>query len=448
MQTAPAAGDCIARGSTWAVASPPTIRPGMCRAGSVLVNIETVSGATRGQAEPRIDAAITAHASRRVGIGRPRDGWALLALTALLASCSPPPAPTEDVRPVRVITVQPAATRVVAELSGEVRPRVETRVGFQVGGRIVSRTAEVGQTVAAGTLLATLDATDLALGATAAAAQRDAARVDRDQQRADIARFEDLRRQGFISAAELERRRAALDAAESRYAQAEALGRASANQAEYATLRAPAAGVVTAIDAEAGQVVAAGQSVVRVARADDKEVAVSIPEGRLAQLRQIGEVAVTLSALSADPKGAAPALRGRVREIAPVADPATRTFAARIALRDAPAAVALGMSATVRFEAPLPQPIIAVPMTALLREGDATYVWKLDRSAGKVSRQRVEVAGVSGNDIVLAAGVAPGDALVSAGVHLLRDGQSVRVLDLALGPAPAGSGPQPATPGR
>jgi membrane fusion protein, multidrug efflux system len=149
-----------------------------------------------------------------------RCGWrrpallAVLASLAVLAGCSKPPPATEDVRPVRVMTVAPAATTIAAELSGEVRPRIESRVGFQVAGRITDRRVEVGQRVRAGQLLATLDAADYRLGAVAAQAQLTAAQVDRDQQRLDFKRFEELNRQGFISGAELERRRAQLDAAE------------------------------------------------------------------------------------------------------------------------------------------------------------------------------------------------------------------------------------------
>lgn len=392
------------------------------------------------------DAAFRALPTRQSPFAR---AIAVALAPIVLLACTQAPPPSEDIRPVRVMSVHPAQTSIVAELSGEVRPRVESRVGFQVSGRIVTRAVEVGQSVAEGAVLATLDAADLKLGATAATAALNAARVDRDQQRADFLRFEDLRRQGFISAADLERRKAALDAAESRYEQASAQAGVSGNQAAYTVLRAPTAGVVTAIDAEAGQVVAPGQSVVRLARSDDKEVAIAIPENRLALLRQIPQVTVTLWALG--PAGAAqpPApLHGRVREISPVADPATRTFPARIALTDAPPAAALGMSATVRFEAPLPQPILAVPMQALLREGDATYVWKLDRAAGTVARHPVQVATVSGNDLVLAGGVAPGDTLVTAGVHLLKDGQKVRVLDQPIGPPDAQGAPiaRPLTP--
>jgi RND family efflux transporter MFP subunit len=357
----------------------------------------------------------------------------LVFATALLAACSKPVPVTEDIRPVRVMTVAPAATSVAAELSGEVRPRIESRVGFQVAGRITDRKVEVGQRVREGQVLATLDASDYQLNAAAARAQLTAAQVNRDQQRADFKRFEELHRQGFISGADLDRRRATLDAAEASYASAAAQANVVGNQAGYAALRAPEAGVITSVDAEVGQVVAAGQSVVRIAQTGEKEVVVALPESRLQTLRQIPEVSVRLWAGSA-------ALRGRVREIAPLADAATRTYPARITLIDPPADVALGMTATVRFEAPLPQPVITVPMQALLRDGERTYVWKLDRGAGTVRREAVQVATVSGNDLVLAGGVQPGDVLVTAGVHLLKEGQKVRVLD-----APADTPGGPAT---
>ncbi len=355
------------------------------------------------------------------------QSWVLVVALAAIAACSPPPPAGEDVRPVRVMIVNPLVAPTAAELAGEVRPRIETRMGFQVAGRIARRLVDVGQTVRIGQTLATLDPADYQLGLTAARAQVAAAQVDRDQQRLDYKRFEELSRQGFISGADLERRKASLDAAEARYAQAAAQADVSGNQAAYSTLHATVAGVVTAIDAEAGQVVTAGQSVVRVARTDEKEVAVAIPEGQLDVLRRIGDVRVRLWAGDRE-------LRGKVREIAPVADPATRTYAARITLIDPPATVALGMSATVTFVAPAITGVISVPLQALFKDGDATYVWLVDRAALTVSRSAVKLVNVSGNDVVLASGVAPGDTVVTAGVHLLKQGQKVKLLD-----APAAS---------
>lgn len=366
-------------------------------------------------------------------MARFRPASALLAALAaplLLVACSKAPPAREELRPVRTLTVAPARTSIAAEFAGEVRPRVESRVGFQVAGRLTSRTAEVGQRVRRGQALATLDAADYELGAAAARAQLVAAQVERDQQRADFKRFADLHLQGFISGAELDRRKAALDAAEARYRAAGAQASVSGNQAAYAVLSAPAAGVVTAVEAEVGQVVASGQTVVRIAPTDDKEVAIGIPESRLAALRRIPEVRVGLWAGEGE-------LRGRVREIAPVADPATRTYPARISLVDPPAAVALGMTATVRFEVPLPQPILTLPLQALLREGDATYVWLFDAASSTVKKSRIEIADVAGNEVVVRSGVAPGSTVVTAGVHLLKEGQKVRRLEAEDVPAPA-----------
>lgn len=363
----------------------------------------------------------------------------VLALAALLAACSKPAPVAEQPRPVRAILVAPAKTTALAELAGEVRPRVESRLGFQVAGRITGRAAEVGQRVRRDQALATVDAADYRLGASAAKAQLAAAQVDRDQQRIDFKRFRELNQQGFISGADLERRKAQLDAAEARYDAAAAQADVSANQAAYAVLRAPADGVVTAVEAEVGQVVASGQSVVRIAQTDEKEVVVAIPENRLEALRRIPEVRVTLWAGDGE-------LRGHVREIAPVADPATRTYAARITLIDAPPTVALGMTATVRFEAPLPAPILALPLQSLLRDQGATYVWLLDPASMTVTKSRVEIAQVSGNEVVISGGVAPGATVVTAGVHLLKEGQKVRLLDD--GPIPAAAPtpmPQPRT---
>ena len=343
-------------------------------------------------------------------------------VVAALTGCARPQPTGEDVRPVRAVTVSPQLAATAAELAGEVRPRIEARVGFQVAGRIARRLVEVGQTVQAGQVLATLDPSDYQLGLAAARAQVSAAQVDRDQQRIDYKRFEELSRQGFISGADLERRKANLDAAEARYSQAAAQADVSGNQAAYSTLRAPAPGVVTGLDAEAGQVVTAGQSVVRIARTEEREVAVSIPEGQLETLRRITDVRVRLWASDQT-------LHGRVREIAPMADPSTRTYPARVTLVDAPSSVALGMSATVLFDTPLASSVIALPLQALFKDGDSTFVWVLDRREMTVRRSPITLANVAGNDVVVASGVAPGDTVVTAGVHLLKPGQKVKLLD-------------------
>jgi multidrug efflux system membrane fusion protein len=350
----------------------------------------------------------------------PRLPVAILVVVAI-AGCSRPSAPMEDVRPVRTLTIAPQSTSAVAEFSGEVRPRVETRAGFQVGGRMTGRLVEIGQSVRKGQVLATIDPQDYRLAAEASEAARTSAQVDRDQQRADYKRFEDLQAKGFISQAELDRRKASLDAAEARYAQTVANARVTGNQAEYAVLRAPHDAVVTAVDAEVGQVVGAGQSVVRLARADEKEVLVGIPEQQLVTLRGATEITVRLWS---DPTP----IRGKLRELSPVADPATRTFPARITLMAPPAAVALGMTASVVFAIPLSKPVIAVPLQALVLEAGATHAWRFDPASGTVRRTRITIGNVAGNDVVVTAGLQAGDIIVTAGAHQLKEGQKVKLL--------------------
>src|SRR5512137_2569540 len=359
----------------------------------------------------------------------------MAALSAVLgiAACSKEPVPAEDVRPVRTLTVSPRSTSATVDFAGEVRPRVETRAGFQVAGRMTQRFVEVGQLVRQGQPLATIDPQDYRLVAEASEAARTSAQVDRDQQRADYKRFEDLQAKGFISQAELDRRKASLDAAEARYAQSVANARVTGNQAGYATLRAPHDAVVIAIDAEVGQVVAAGQSVIRLAQTGDKEVLIGIPEQQLAALKGATGISVRLWS------GGAP-IKGRLRELSPVADPATRTFPARISLVDPPAAVALGMTATVSFAIPLPQPVITVPLQALVVEAGATHAWRYDAATGTVQRTRVRVGNVAGNEVVVTEGLNAGDVVVTAGAHQLKEGQKVKLLSEVGSPAePAGT---------
>jgi len=345
----------------------------------------------------------------------------LVSALGLLAACGKPAAVSDDVRPVRVIAVQTSANHAVAEFSGEVRPRIETRAGFQVGGRITKRMVEIGQTVKSGQPLATVDPQDYRLNEQSAQAALAAAAVDRNQQRADYKRFEELQAKGFISAADLERRKATLDGAEARYLQTEASARATANQSDYAVLRAPHDAVVIAIDAEVGQVVAAGQSIVRLAGNNEKEVAIAIPEQQLQLLRAAREVQVRLWS-GGDP------IKGTLRELSPVADSATRTFPARIALVNPPASVALGMTATVIFEVPSSGSDLVLPTQTLWLEGGKTHVWIFDPASATVRRTVVEVGNVAGNDVLVRQGVKAGDLVVSAGVHQLKDGQKVKRL--------------------
>ncbi|GAA5234681.1 efflux RND transporter periplasmic adaptor subunit [Verticiella sediminum] len=365
-----------------------------------------------------------------------RGVWALAAVAVLLSGCERNAAVAEiPPRPVRTLVLAEQAVDVVGVFPGEVRPRVESRLAFQIGGRLVERLVQAGDTVAAGQPLARVDPQDLELAAAAARAELAAAEVESRRTGADLTRYGKLRESGFISAAELDQRKAAHDAAQARVAQARAGLRTRANQAEYAILRSDAAGVVTGVDAEVGQVVSAGQSIVRVARDEGKEIAFQIPEGRLERVRGAGAGRVELWS-------GGPVLQARLREVSASADPATRAFPARAALVDAPPSVHYGMTATIRFSSPLAQSLVRAPLSALIRDGGQEAVWLLDPASLTVSRRPVQVLTMTDADVVLGPGLPPGAEIVTAGVHMLQEGQQVRRL---AGAAPAAAGPVQAT---
>jgi membrane fusion protein, multidrug efflux system len=352
----------------------------------------------------------------------------LLSTTLLLWGCSRPEAPAEPIRAVKLTVVSTSGVTARQEMAGEVRARVETRLGFRVGGKLVQRPAEVGQRVKVGQVLAQLDANDLALASEAAKAQVASAQTQRDLAAADLKRFTDLKAKGFVSGAEIERRQANLDAAESSLKQARAQSAVQVNQAGYARLLADADGVVVAVDAEVGQVVGAGSPVVRIARDGARDVVFAVPEGQVAQVRAGLPAQVRLWAAG----GAAPdaLLNGEVREVAASADPLTRTFQVKVAL-PTDATVSLGATAYVSFAQAQTAgaEMIKLPTSALMR-GNSTdeahsAVWVFDAASGTVQPRPVEVAGVDGNDVVIAAGLKPGEEVVTAGVHVLSPGQKV-----------------------
>lgn len=351
-----------------------------------------------------------------------------------LGACQKPVEQAPDIRPVRVMTVAPVSVANAFEYAGEVRPRVEARLGFRVPGKLISRSVDVGAVVTRGQVLATLDPRDLQLAQDAARAQLAAARVDASLATADLRRTTDLRSKGFISEAELERRQSAANAARARLEQAEALASQQGNQTGYAALTADVAGVVTAIEAEVGQVVAAGQAVIRVAPDGPREVAFAIPEDKVEAVRRIKTVEVRTWAMPAR------ALTARVREIAPLADPATRTFAARVTLDKTPADVLLGMTATVRFIGTTGPARLTVPLVAVVRNQEQSSVWVLDAATSTVNLSNVSLGTTVGNDVVITQGLQAGQLVVTAGVHKLQPGQKVaRLPDGAVGSAPAAS---------
>ena len=349
----------------------------------------------------------------------------LTVLAALLAACSKP-APTEEpVRAVKVMTVGVNTFSSGYEFAGEVRAQVESRLGFRVGGKIIKRQAELGQRVKAGQVLAQLDPQDYKLAVEAARAQLQAAATNRDLAAADYKRYAALKEQNFISGAELERRETTLKAAQAQVDQAQSQLNVQGNQANYAVLVADVAGVVTAIEAEPGQVVAAGTPVVRIAADGPRDVVFSVPEDKVSGIK-LG-MPVKVRGWAQDALMASTV--AKVREVSASADPATRTYQVKLAL-DGKTSPPLGATMYV-----LPEglggvqglQVIKLPTTALRQEGQASAVWLVDKASMTVKSQAVQIATADGNEAVIAAGLQPGMLVVSAGVHVLTPGQKVSI---------------------
>jgi multidrug efflux system membrane fusion protein len=351
-------------------------------------------------------------------------------IAALLAGCSKPPPPPEPVRSVKLLTVATGAYGSGVEYAGEVRARVESRLGFRVAGKIVRRQVELGQTVRVGQVLAELDARDLRLAADAARAQVAAATTNRDLAQADLKRYQELRAQSFISGAELERRDASYKAAQAQLDQAQAQLAAQGNQAGYARLVADVAGVVTGIEAEPGQVVSAGQPVVRVAQSGVRDVVFAVPEDRVDAV-EVG------SAVQVRPWNSDTEIPGRIREVAASADAATRTFQVKVALETkTPPPLGTTVSVVPRSLGHVGVPVIKLPSSALKRDSaGVTAVWVLDAATMTVKSVPVQVASADGNEVVIASGLQPGMQVVAAGVHVLSPGQKVTIYKPRVGPA-------------
>ena len=353
---------------------------------------------------------------------QPRPGLFWVCVAALwVAGCSRPEPPPEPVRAVKLLTVGVVPLSAQLEYAGEVRARSELRLGFRVGGKIAQRQAELGERVRAGQVLAQLDPQDYRLAAQAAQAQVSAAQTQRDLAAADFKRYAALKAQNFISGAELERREASVKSAQAQLDQARAQASSQGNQTGYTQLTAPAAGVVTGVEAEPGQVVAAGTPVVRIAEDGPRDVVFAVPEDKVAQV-QPGQ-SVSVRAWSGGG-----VLAGKVREVAASADPVTRTYAVKVALQGN-AVPALGATVYV-----LPQALsragiqaITLPTTALRQQGQGTAVWVYDPASSTVRSQDIEVTTADGNAAVVSAGLTPGMQVVATGVHLLSPGQKVTV---------------------
>jgi multidrug efflux system membrane fusion protein len=359
---------------------------------------------------------------------------------SFLGGCSKAPPTEEPVRAVKVLTVGLGTFQAATEFAGEVRARLEPQLAFRVGGKIIARQVELGQRVKAGQLLAQLDPQDFKLAAEAAKAQASAALTNRDLAASELKRYQDLRAQNFISAAELERRESTLKAAQAQLDQAQSQLTTQLNQAAYAVMLATVDGVVTAVEAEAGQVVAAGTPIFRIATDGPRDAVFAVPEDRLADFLPGLKMRV-----SAWPEQAQRAdIGGAVREVSASADPVTRTFQVKVALDGKLPSLALGSTVKVSSR-PLAgaglqgQSVIKLPTSALRQDGQGAAVWVLQPASMTLRSQAVQIATADGNEAVVVAGLIPGMQVVSAGVHVLSAGQKVTLYQpkgVVVGPAP------------
>ena len=347
----------------------------------------------------------------------------LLAVAATLCGChADPQTPFEEIRPVWTTVAGRTAGSVGASYSGEVRARYESRLGFRTGGKVVTRLVEVGSHVRRGEPLMTLDPVQESLQVVATTAEVDAARSRLAQARVDLKRAEALLARQFASQAEVDQLRLAVDQAEAQVRATTAQRELSANQRSFTTLVADRDGVVTAVGAEAGQVVAAGQPVVTLAADGEREVAVSIPESRVDELR--GAHTLQVSLWSAPGKS----WTGRLRELAPDTDSVTRTYAARIAIVEPDADVRLGMTASVHVADVAGGSAIRLPLTAIVDKGSERDVCIVDAKTARVAMRPVTLGGAQNDSVLVTAGLQGGEQVVTAGAHLLQPGQRVAVV--------------------
>ena len=348
-------------------------------------------------------------------------GLSLAVLAIVLTGCSEKVAEKAvPSRPVLVSTVHYEPESPERSFVGTIKPRIETDMGFRVPGKVAKRLVEVGQTVDVGQPLATLDEVDLKLQAEQSEAEFSAATGVLAQAGAAEQRAKDLRAKGWTTDAQLDQSRAAADEARARLNRAERSVELTKNSLSYATLVADTRGVVTATLIDAGQVVASGQTAVRVARFAEKEAVVAIPETLVGRAKD-GVASVTLWS-EPDKKYAA-----KLREVAPSADPATRTYLAKFSLPDAGETVSLGMTATLTLADPATTRVARLPLSALFSQGGEPSFYIVD-AKGDVALKPVSVKSYETNSVVISGGVDEGAKVVTLGVQKLDPAQKVRVV--------------------
>lgn len=359
-----------------------------------------------------------------------------LSLLALLSACQPadePQTAPAPIRPVRVVTVEERPGGETVKLTGNVQARDDVSLAFRVGGQLIERTVNIGDRVRGGQVVARLDAQTERNAVDAARANLAAAMARLVEARNTVQRYEPLLERGFVARAQFDRAVEARDAAQAQVDAAGAQVATAENQLGFTTLVADGPGTVTSRGAEPGEVVGAGQSIVRLARAGGRDAVFDVPARVKEAASATDEVLVKLST---DETVTA---TGRVREVSPQADPVTRTFAVRVGLANPPEAMRLGstVTGTVHLGG---SAAIAIPASALTSTGGQPAVWVYDPKNGTVALRNVDVLRHELDQVLVSQGLDMGEIVVTAGVQALRPGQQVRLAGAP--PAPV-SGDEP-----
>ncbi|PZU06849.1 efflux RND transporter periplasmic adaptor subunit [Sphingomonas sp.] len=345
-------------------------------------------------------------------------GASSLALSLAIAGCAKAPADPRVGAPLVRVATAGGSAEATQDYTGVVSARVQSDLGFRVSGKIVERLVDAGQKVRRGQPLMRIDRTDLALATVAQAGVVEAARARALQAAADEARYRDLVAAGAVSASAYDQAKAAADAAQAQLDAARAQAGVARNEASYSLLVADADGIVVETLAEPGQVVTAGQTVVRLARSGPREATINLPE----TIRPAIGSTATAAIFNTPGSGTA-----RLRQLSNAADPLTRTYEARYVLEGPAAAAPLGATVTIRLALARAGTEMQVPLSALYDNGKGPGVWVVQGSPRKVEWRAVQIVRVGEEAATISGGLHPGERFVSLGAHLLHPGEAVRV---------------------
>jgi RND family efflux transporter MFP subunit len=347
----------------------------------------------------------------------------LLVAALGLAACSQEKTEVKEIiRPVKIVEIAPARDTRTLSYSGSVRSRTESALAFRVNGKITERLVDIGQHVARGDVLARIDPADYELSVKSAQAALDAA--ERQVETVELARnrAQQLFSKNFAAKSQVEQATLTYDQAVATRDSARSSLQQASNQVGYTDLKADRDGIVTAVNADVGQVVGSGTPVVTVAVDGEKEVLIAVPEMEIAEFKPGKSVKAGFWS------DAGLALDGKVREVAGSADPQSRTFAVRVSLPNDPR-VLLGMTANIEASAATEKQLVSIPLSALAQKDNKQIVWTVDRGADTVHARQVKIADFAADGVRVSEGLKPGDIVVAAGTQFMTEDLKVKLTD-------------------